>query len=369
MGTNAYNTISSIELAGDKIYITGAFRGSLENKTSTRNSKDAFIALYQKETGAQNWLEKAGHNHEDNLKIKRFPDGKILVSGFFSNTFKLKGEDDFEVVAINDKNYKDLFVAKLIDCSTMPAPDIGEDETACASYQIKAPDGYISYSWNGGAFSDVKTYTATETRTVRLTVIDNNNCELSSEVAITINEGVTIDLGGSAKTICEGENLVLDAGSDYDNYFWDDESTLQTRTVNAAGTYTVQANNATTCGAGSIEVTVTPAPVVDLGPDVTAPADTTIYIHTNLSYDEYSFKWLDNSTQRHLCVPMSKVQQLGGSVNLWVEVTSLATGCTTRASVMVRVGNPPTAPLAANTDKNQINTTTDNETTNELKKY
>jgi hypothetical protein len=87
LGTNAYNTISSIEIAGDMIYLTGAFRGTLEDEISTRNSKDAYLALYQKETGAQNWLEKAGHNHEDNLNIKRYPDGKILVSGFFLQCF------------------------------------------------------------------------------------------------------------------------------------------------------------------------------------------------------------------------------------------------------------------------------------------
>jgi hypothetical protein len=363
LGTNAYNTISSIEIAGDMIYLTGAFRGTLEDEISTRNSKDAYLALYQKETGAQNWLEKAGHNHEDNLNIKRYPDGKILVSGFFCNAFELKDKDNFEVFAINDKNYKDLYIAKLVDCSTMPAPELGEDQTACGSYKITAPDGYLSYSWNSGVFSDVNTFTATETGIVQLTVIDNSNCELTDEVNITISEGVTIDLGGPVATICEGDDLVLDAGSGYDNYLWEDESTSQTRTVNTAGTYTVQASNASGCGTGSIVVTVTPSPIVSLGPDVTAPADTTIYLHTNLSVDEYSFSWLDRSTQPYLCVPMYKVEQLGGAVELWVDVTSLSTSCTTRASVWVYVASQPAALMTENTDNSHKNITTENETT------
>ncbi|MEZ4928428.1 MAG: gliding motility-associated C-terminal domain-containing protein [Chitinophagales bacterium] len=49
----------------------------------------------------------------------------------------------------------------------------------------------------------------------------------------------TVDLGNDT-SFCQGESVSLDAGANYDEYLWSDNSTGQTLTVNTSGTYWVQ---------------------------------------------------------------------------------------------------------------------------------
>jgi hypothetical protein len=338
LGDDAYHTISSLELAtNNKFYIAGSYRGIFGNKPSAKNSKDAYIARYQT-NGTQEWLIQAGHNHEDQLQLKSYPTGELFISGFFNNAFELKKENGDIEADLKDKNYKDLLLGKLVDCETMPGIDLGGDQTACGSLELSVEDNYSTYTWSNGQ-STTNTLLVEESGTIGLEVTNDFGCTFNDEIVITIANDLIIDLGED-QTFCEGSSTTLTAGPADRNYLWNDGQTGYSREITESGTYTVTLNEENCTASDEIIIIVNPAPVVDLGPDVTASADTTIYIHTNLSYDEYSFSWLDRSSQPYLCVPMYKVEQLGGAAVIWVDVTSLATGCTTRDSVLVQVTPP-----------------------------
>lgn len=76
-----------------------------------------------------------------------------------------------------------------------------------------------------------------------------------------------VDLGEDV-TQCGGF-VTLDAGNPGATYLWSDNSTGQTLDVTVSNTYTVTVTNAPNCSAtGTINISINPVPVVNLGPDV-----------------------------------------------------------------------------------------------------
>ncbi len=70
------------------------------------------------------------------------------------------------------------------------------------------------------------------------------NCGDSKSVEVTVNEAPSVYLGKD-QTICEGEEIILDAGEGFDTYTWLPQGNEQTNTVTESGTYsvTVSLNN------------------------------------------------------------------------------------------------------------------------------
>jgi hypothetical protein len=108
--------------------------------------------------------------------------------------------------------------------------------------------------------------------TITYTYTDGNGCTNFVEQQVTVNEvplPVITPIGTSE--ICDGDNLVLDAGSGYSVYSWSNNTNGQTTTVNQSGTYNVTVTTAAGCSgtAAAVQVIVNPIPVVDLGNDTT----------------------------------------------------------------------------------------------------
>ena len=53
---------------------------------------------------------------------------------------------------------------------------------------------------------------------------------------LTINAAPTVDLGNDVD-ICQGDSMLLDAGSVHTNYLWNTVETTQTIYANASGLY------------------------------------------------------------------------------------------------------------------------------------
>lgn len=108
--------------------------------------------------------------------------------------------------------------------------------------------------------------------------------------------GPTVNLGNDT-TICEGDAIVLDAGNPGMSYEWNDQSTNQQLTVDAAGVYIVTVNNGNCSTSDTVEVTVN-----------TVPTGTAIQITGNgngdfdfkvvspIAVDNYAWDFGDGST-------------------------------------------------------------------------
>lgn len=95
-------------------------------------------------------------------------------------------------------------------------------------------------------------------------IINANDTLLTSTQC---SSSIPVNLGAD-DTICTGNTLTLDAGYPGWNHLWDNNSTAQTRTVSAVGTYHVRVMALDGClGFDTFTLALRSLPVVDLGPD------------------------------------------------------------------------------------------------------
>ncbi len=90
-------------------------------------------------------------------------------------------------------------------------------------------------------------------------------CTAGDSVTIAVLAPPLVELGNDT-SFCAGESVIFYAGANYDSYLWQDNSTADSYTANAAGVYWVQVGNQ--CGTVRDTVTVLqlyPVPLVNLG--------------------------------------------------------------------------------------------------------
>lgn len=98
---------------------------------------------------------------------------------------------------------------------------------------------------------------------------DSDNTNDTLTMTVEPSYSVVVNLGNDT-TICEDESVTLNAGNPGAAYLWSDGSTAQTAQMNTAGLHYVTVTDADECiGTDTLELTVTPLPVIDLGNDTT----------------------------------------------------------------------------------------------------
>jgi gliding motility-associated-like protein len=155
-----------------------------------------------------------------------------------------------------------------------------------------------------------------------------DDISISSTIVLTdqVNVNVTplpvVDLGPNT-SLCEGTTLTLDAAVPGGTYAWQDGSTSPTFTVTGPGTYSV-AVTANGCTNGdAITVAYLPLPVVDLGPDQTLCAGSTVML--NATIPGATYLWQNGST--------APTQSVSGPGTYSVTVT--LNGCSTSDAVNI----------------------------------
>lgn len=149
----------------------------------------------------------------------------------------------------------------LVTITGPPFINLGNNTSLCAgtSIVLNPGAGYMSYLWQD--FSTAQTFTASATGTYYVKV--TNNCGIASDtIHIDTLPPPVINLGNDT-SLCAGNTIVLDPGSGFLNYSWQDLSTNQIFTVSIAGTYYV---NVTRCGTAidTILITSLPSPLVSV---------------------------------------------------------------------------------------------------------
>jgi gliding motility-associated-like protein len=123
---------------------------------------------------------------------------------------------------------------------------------------------------------------------------------------------------GNDTSFCAGGTLVLDAGSGYQSYSWSTGAGSQQITVSASGTYWVNAlNPGSPCiSTDTINISVLPTPVVNIGPDVSICQDSLYAFNAGNGFSSYH--WQDGSS--------NSVFIAGQAGTYWVTVTG-QNGC------------------------------------------
>ncbi|HNW71140.1 MAG TPA: gliding motility-associated C-terminal domain-containing protein [Bacteroidales bacterium] len=213
--------------------------------------------------------------------------------------------------------------------------NLGPDTTICSGNSITfhAGVGYNSYLWQNGSTDSV--FTASAPGMYAVTVTDKCDTYTDS-VNLTIISDSQADLGNDT-TICPNDNIMLDPGSGFISYLWQNGSTDSTLAVTVPGTYWCQVT--TLCGLNSDTIIITqgPPPDINLGPDTSICEGASITIHAGSGYNSYL--WQNGSTDSTYTVTIPGTY--------WCQVTTL---CGVNAdSIIITQGLQPVINLGPDT--------------------
>ncbi len=174
----------------------------------------------------------------------------------------------------------------------MPSVDLGLDATICDGdpLQLDASVDGAMYIWQDGSTSATFDVTTTGTYEVDVTL---GTCSSSDAINVIVNPNPTVDLGADV-TLCDGDQIILNATTAGATYSWQDNSSAPTFTATATGTYEVDVtvNGCTTND--TVNVTFNPMPVVDLGVDATICEGDPLQLDATVAGASYI--WQDGST-------------------------------------------------------------------------
>jgi gliding motility-associated-like protein len=146
-----------------------------------------------------------------------------------------------------------------------------------------------------------------------------NSCGVAVQDSLPIRIIFTkpVDLGDDS-SFCSGGSVVLNAGSGFQSYTWNNGDTTQQIVASATGIYSVQALNPNShCfSTDTVAINVYPSPVINLGPDTTICRDSLYKFDAGSGFSSYL--WQDGSSDSVLYT------NLPGTY--WVKVTDLY-GC------------------------------------------
>jgi len=181
----------------------------------------------------------------------------------------------------------------------LPSPEInlGNDTLICLgdSLILNAGGGYLSYIWNTG--SNDSTIVVDSTGIYCVEVENEFGCTSIDSILIEIYPFAWEDLDlGSDTIFCFGESIVLNAGSGYTYYQWQDGSSDSIFIADTAGIYYVYVENP--CGSGSDTIVLDVYPVIniDLGNDTALCSGESALLDPGFGY--LSYLWQDGSSNQ-----------------------------------------------------------------------
>ena len=191
------------------------------------------------------------------------------------------------------------FNSDTINVNVIPKPivNLGNDTTIChiGSFTLNAGNAGSIYLWSTNATTQQINVSTTGSYWVK---VNNNGCiggDTISVAFIPLNVNI-----GNDTTICEGDNLTLNAGNSGSIYLWNTGVSTQTINVGNAGNYWVNVTNGNCTGSDTININVAQKPIVNLGNDtIMCPGDLVV-LSAGAGFSSYL--WSDGSTQPTLNV-------------------------------------------------------------------
>ncbi len=158
----------------------------------------------------------------------------------------------------------------VVTVNSLPSVSLGDDETICNGEElILTATGEGDFLWSTG--ETTKSIDVSPSSTTTYTVTASNSCtnDVTDEIIVTVNPGVTFDVGADV-SICNGESTILTATTN-GNILWNTGETTSSITVNpsSTATYSVTSSLGNCSKTDEVVVTVNNQPSVNLGDDET----------------------------------------------------------------------------------------------------
>ncbi len=243
-----------------------------------------------------------------------------------SNQNNLDSGNDFALDDISFAPFCTYTDDLVITEQAYPEPDLGEDVQTCAGSEVlldATTPNADSYLWQDGGTNATTQTTGSGIYWVDVT---DNGCTARDSVEVIFDVQPTVELG-DAQQRCEGEVEILNAFFPGAAYLWQDGSTASTFQVTGSGNYSVTVDVDGCTATDQVVFTYHPLPEVDLGPDTTICADTSLAV--DVGRPGGSYVWEDGSTTAQRTLEESGLY--------WVAVT--VNGCSTTDSL--ELGNIP----------------------------
>jgi len=274
------------------------------------------------------------------------------ISGATSNTFNANSSGNYYVEITDQVNsfcpkiYSDtLEVAFLAEPEVdfvLPSSACIETAVAFTNESVVGDESLAEYNWDFGDGSTstdedpTHVYNSAGTFDVILEVSYQgfSSCASQFSKQIVINDGINVQIGSSANSICEGESTVLSVDATYESYQWDTGETTSTITVDQGGTYSVTVVDENGCeGIAEISIEEFPLPDVTLAASSTtiSQGDTVSIAASGLS----NFQWTTDSTQLNFTEGEIKIA-LSTTTTVRVEGTD-ENGCFGSAEILIEV--------------------------------
>ena len=169
----------------------------------------------------------------------------------------------YQVIITDGNGCQDTATAALA-VNALPQVDLGIDRAMCAGSTVTfdAGNNGATYAWHDASAG--QTYTASAAETVHVTVTNANGCIGRDTALVSIQPGLTVDLGPD-QAACEGNSFVLNCGySDANSTIaWNTGASTDSITVNATGQYFVEVTDAGGCaGSDTVNITINSNPTV-----------------------------------------------------------------------------------------------------------
>ena len=194
---------------------------------------------------------------------------------------------------ITSCNYNPLATIDDGSCYNLTV-DLGNDTSLCslAGMVLTVYGNYSSYEWNT---SDTSSQIIISSSGIySILVSDSLGCIASDTILISLSNPPLVDIGNDQK-LCLGDSLILDAGSDWNNYLWSDSTTLQTFVVDTFGLYYVTVTDSLGCqGSDYVNITMDTASVA--GFTYTINGLTVDFINTSSHATSYLWDFMSDGT-------------------------------------------------------------------------
>lgn len=238
-------------------------------------------------------------------------------------------------VTVTNANNCSASDAVNVQLNALPV-DILQDVTACISAPptLNAGNAGCTYLWSTGA--PTQSITPGTSGSYSVTVTTPQNCSATFDAQVTIVPALTVALGNDT-SICQGQSVLLDAGSPGATYAWSTGALTQTISVATNGTYSVTVSNGACSASDAITVTTIAAPFDVLSNVTQCVSQLPVLDAGNAGC---TYLWNTGATTQTIIATTSTTYS--------VTVTN-PTGCTGTFDAVVQLVQPPVVTLGADT--------------------
>ena len=219
-----------------------------------------------------------------------------------------------------------------ITVNELPVVDLGSDRQACDQTTLDAENEGASYLWSDG--SSAQYVEVSTTGSYEVTVTDNNGCQQSDAVNITVEASPVFSLGED-QDLCSGEATTLRVGLSGLTYLWSDGSTADSLVVRSSGEYSVAVTNALNCTSqDAAYVTVHSKVAVDLGAETESICSgNTLVIDAGLGGQGNTYAWTADSLDFTAATQVVALSEEG----LYKVTVTTPIGCVGEDSIQLNV--------------------------------